>query len=101
MWTPCSTIEPCGNPGTFESMFEQPLVVLGRSDEDRHVVKRHAVAGLPKNAPRDLDALTALAWRRKELQRAVGRGWNGCLIGKEIRAQPIEIRACGADRRFE
>ena len=73
MRTPVPRSNQAGTPARLKRVLEQAEVALRRAHEDRHLVEAHAAARLAQNAPRDLDALAALAGRGEELERAVER----------------------------
>src|SRR5687768_5556753 len=103
-----AAIEPCRHIRASEGMLEQPEVAARRAHENRHLVECDPLPCFLQQAPRDLDALTPLAWRGKELDGPVGRACRWLLVGVEqIAAQRGEIApvtiaaivAATADRR--
>src|SRR5687768_13087132 len=88
-----AAVEPGGNPCPLERVLDESLVVLRGPDEDRHLVKGDSAARLDEDATGDLDALPSFAWRREELQRAIERTGRRGVVGKEIGAEALEVRA--------
>jgi hypothetical protein len=79
-----AAIEPRGDRGSLQSVFELPLVALRRAQQDRHFVERHARSSLLEDEARDLDALATLTRRRKPHHLAGDVAFFRLRFGKEM-----------------
>ena len=63
---PRAAREPGRHLGALERLFDRPPVALGRPDDDRHLVERHAAGRFVEDPARHLDRLARFARRREE-----------------------------------
>ena len=108
MWAPRAAVEPGVDARPLERVLDQAQVFARRAQEDRDLVEAHAAAHLVENAPRDLDALASLAWRREEPDVALRLALSRLARGEERATQRRQVRISrrneGLDRsaqRFE
>ena len=64
--TPGAAMEPRGNAGAIERVFEHAEIGLRRAQQDRHLIERHAARGFLQQASGDLDRLAAFTRRREQ-----------------------------------
>ena len=79
-----AAIEPGGNPGALQRVFEQPEVGVRRAEHDGHLIERHAARGLRHDAPRNLHAFAPFARRREEDDRLVRGPLRHGLARKQV-----------------
>jgi hypothetical protein len=96
MRSTCTPIEPGADAGALERVLEEPVVVLRRANEDRHLVEWHTLLRLTQDPSGNLDTLASFARSREELERAIRRVRFGRLVRKQTCAKMIEVRTTGA-----
>ena len=65
MWATCPTVEVRGDTRTCQRVLEHADVLLGRTNQHRHLVEPNTVRRFFQNAARDFNALPPFARRRK------------------------------------
>ena len=93
VWAPGAAIEPGVDARALERVLEQAEILARRAQEHRHLVELHAAARLVENAPRDLDALASLAWRREEPDVAARLALGRLARGEERATQRRQVRS--------
>ena len=84
-----------GTPGPGERVLQQADILLGRADDDRHLVEADTALGFSQDAARDLDALAAFAGRGKPHQFTRTRSLRRRLDGKQITRELDQIVRLG------
>ena len=90
MRPPGAAFEVHRDPRPFERVLEQPGVVPGRTNRDRHPVERHAAPRLTQHAARDLDRFASFARRREQLDRIARIAAWRRRGGKQVVADAVE-----------
>ena len=71
-------------PARAKRVLQQPDVMLGRADDDRHLVEADAAIGFFQDPARDLDTFAPFAGRRKPDQFTRARSLGRRLFRKQI-----------------
>ena len=79
---PGAAMEPRGNAGSIERMFEHTEIGLRRAKQDRHLIERHAALGFLQQAAGDLDRFAPFARRRKQDNGVVVLACGRRLVGE-------------------
>ena len=85
-------LEPGRHAGASQRVLEQPEVGVRRTQQDGHLVERHAAVRLGQHTARDLHRLAPFARRGEQRHRFVDRPGGRAVDGEEVLLQARERR---------